>query len=933
MIQTAFANNIRKTFLCLVVLLAFSSAAISQSSVIRGQVTDSSEKKNLVNSSISVMRTKDSVLVAFTRSDQAGNFAFKELPKQKYLVMVTHPRYADYVEQIDLTSNNTPDLGKIFLTLKSQLLEEVIVKNVGAIRIKGDTTEFKADSFYLRPGSTVEDMLQKLPGMQVDKDGKITFQGEAVQKVLVDGEEFFSDDPTIVTKNMLSDAVDRVQVYDKKSDQAAFTGIDDGSKTKTIDLKLKDSRKQGYFGKVELGSDLNKYWDNKAMFNAFKGKRKIALFGVMSNTGKTGLSFDESLNYSSSGGGMEVSDDGGMYMMIGGDDFDGGSFYGAGLPRAWNAGGLYSNKWNGDKISANTSVQYKKLNTVAEQVTQSKYILPDTLYYINETGNSYSSRIRNVASGTYEYKLDSSSSLKITANGYTGTTTSINRSYSENLDEEGRFVNTSDRNVSSMQDNKAMRTGVVYRKKFKKPGRTLSANFNQNYTETISDGYLLSDYKFYDASGGVKQQTATDQQKLKTNMRNSLGGTVSYTQPISKLSILEINYGLTNNNGVSSITTLEKISAGGKYEDVIDSLTNNYGLNVLTNTAGLNYRYAKPKKVNFSFGGNFSRAAFTRTDRRVDTSVNYGFTNIFPRANLNYTLPNSGNLSFNYYGSTRAPSIDQIQPIRDNTDELNQVIGNPNLKQSFNQRFSLNYSKYVMLSETYLSARMSYSNTQNDFSTISFVDQLGKRITQPLNVDGNNSMDAGIYYMRKVKNTPFRINADVNAGLSHNTNFVNNIQNRNTNNRLSFRPGVGYEVAKKFNLNLSTGFNYVNSKSSIRPDEPTKYLTQDHNFRVMVFLPWKMEFTTDAWFALRQKTDAFDRNRNSIQWNAALDKKILKDKGRIRINMFDILNQNIGFERNVSSNFITERTYNRIQRYGMLSFIYNFSKNGQPQAW
>jgi hypothetical protein len=933
MYQSALANPVRKAVLCILVFLSVSLAASAQSAVIKGQVADSSEKKNLVNSSVSVLRKADSVLVAFTRSDEAGNFTLKALPKQNYLILITHPKYADYLETIDLTSNSTPDLGKIFLTLKSQLLQEVIVKNVGAIRIKGDTTEFKADSFYLHAGATVEDMLKKLPGMQVDKDGKIVFQGEAVQKVLVDGEEFFSDDPTIVTKNMLSDAIDRVQVYDKKSDQAAFTGIDDGQKTKTIDLKLKENRKQGYFGKIEVGSDLQKYWDNKGMLNAFKGKRKIALFGITSNTGKTGLDFDELLNYGS--GGMEVGgEEGQMYISIGGgDDYDGGSFYGEGIPKAWNVGGLYSNKWNGDKVSMNTSLQYKKLNTEAQQATQSKYILPDTLYYINERGSSYSSRIRNVLSGTYEYKLDSSSNLKVTANGFTGTTNNVSSTYQENLDEDGKFVNTSNRNVSAMQENKALNTSLVYRKKFKKPGRTVSVNFNQNYNETVSEGLLISDYRFYDLSGAVKQQTSTDQQKLRTSTQNTLRGNISYTQPITKRSILEFNYGLTNSNGVSSITTLEKTAAGSKYEDVVDSLTNNYGLNVLTNAAGVNYRYAKPKKINFSFGANMSRADFTRTDRRVDTSVNYSFTNIFPRANINYTLANSANLSFYYYGNTRAPSIDQIQPIRDNTDELNQVVGNPNLKQAFSQQFSLSYDKYILLQEMYYSARISYRNTLNDFSTISFVDQLGKRITQPLNVDGNNSSSASIYFSKKIKNTPFRLNAQANASISHNTNFVNSIQNKTTNNNLSFRPGASYDVPKKFEISFSSGFNWTNSKSSIRPDQPTKYLTQDHYFRTMIFLPWKMEFSSDANFALRQKTDAFDRNRNAFQWNANLDKKILKEKGRIRISMFDILNQNIGFSRNVSSNFISERTYNRIQRYGMLSFIYNFSKNGQPQSW
>ncbi|MEO6914427.1 MAG: outer membrane beta-barrel protein, partial [Chitinophagaceae bacterium] len=347
----------------------------------------------------------------------------------------------------------------------------------------------------------------------------------------------------------------------------------------------------------------------------------------------------------------------------------------------------------------------------------------------------------------------------------------------------------------------------------------------------------------------------------------------------------------------------------------------------------VNYRYAKPKKFNFSFGGNFSSADFTRTDRRVDTSVHYNFTNLFPRANLNYTLPNSGNLRFNYYGNTRAPSIDQIQPVKDNTDELNQRIGNPNLKQSFSQSFNLNYNKYVLIGDQYMSAGVNYGTTKNAFSSISFVDALGKRITQPTNVNGNHYYGARMYYTKKLGTTPIRLGGSLDASKNFNTNYVNNLINNNKSTDLEIGPSFSWDKAKKFEINIYTGINYVKSVSSIRPDEPTQYWTQNYNVRGLIFLPWKLELSSDASINIRQRTDAFDKNRNAIQWNAGLTKKILKDKGQIRLSMSDILNQNIGFQRDVTSNFINERTYNRIQRYGLLTFIYNFSKNGKPQSW
>jgi hypothetical protein len=925
----------RKSSLLLLLCSCMSYHGISQNITIKGSVSDTSEKKNLTNSVITVLRKADSVMMGFARSDKSGNFILKKIPAGKSIIMVTYPAYADYVDEVTITANSPLDLGKIFMTLKSQLLQEVIVSNAGAIRIKGDTTEFKADSFHMKAGSTIEDLLKKLPGIQVDKNGKITAQGEAVQKVLVDGEEFFSDDPTIVTQNMLSDAVDKVQVYDKKSDQATFTGVDDGVKQKTIDLKLKDSRKKGYFGKIELGTDANKYFNNSAMFNAFKKKRKFSVFGIMSNTGKTGLDWQERDKYNSSGS-IDFSDDGNVsFSGGGGDDLGyGGSFYGEGLPTAWNIGALYSNKWDNDKISFNTGYQYRKINTEARGLTQSKYILPDTLYYINDNGNSYSSSFRNSLNGTYEYQLDSSSSLKVTASGYTGKSVTLNDSYAESLDADGKFVNTSTRHTSANADTKSLNTTILYRKKFKKAGRTISFNANQNYNDTESDGFLNADYKYYDGAGNVKKEETTDQQKIKGNTRSGINGRLVYTEPLSKRAILEFNYSLTNALSRSGVSTLEKTpGSGSKYENIIDSLSNDYSLNVLTNSGGVNYRYAKPKKVNFGFGANFSKAGYTRKDVKADTSVAYSFANFFPRANLNIVLPNGANFYLNYYGSTRAPSIDQIQPVKDNTDLLNQRIGNPNLKQSFNQRISGSYSSYKLLSQRNFYTSFNYSTTNNDFSTINFVDQLGRRISQPVNIQGNHSFGGYAYFYQKLKKPNARVGLNASFNTNHNTGFINTLENVNNSLNLSAGPNISFEKEKKFEITLRPQLSYTKTTSSIRPDEPTKYFTQEHQVYVYVALPLKFEFNTDCTFSIRQKTDAFDKNNNVIKWNARIDKKFLKkDAAVLRLAAFDILDQNIGFQRNVNSNFISERTYDTFRRYLMLSIIWNFNKNGsQPQ--
>ena len=258
---------------------------------------DTLEKKGLKNASILLLRPADSILLYHTRTDAAGHFQFPHVPTGHYLLLTTYPSYADYVDELEVRDTGSLDLSTIPMVLRSQLLEEVVVKGTGAVRIKGDTTEFNADSFRTEAGATVEDLLKKLPGIQVDRNGKITAQGEAIKKVLVDGEEFFGDDPTLVTQNLRADMIDKVQVFDKKSDQATFTGIDDGQREKTINLKLKDSKKNGYFGRLTAGGGSDGYYDEEAMANYFRKKEKIAGYGIISNTGKTGLNWSERDNY------------------------------------------------------------------------------------------------------------------------------------------------------------------------------------------------------------------------------------------------------------------------------------------------------------------------------------------------------------------------------------------------------------------------------------------------------------------------------------------------------------------------------------------------------------------------------------------------------------------------------------------------------------
>lgn len=922
----------KKTTALLFVLFIISIPVLAQEAAIKGTVIDTSEKRNLSNAVIALLRPADSVLVQFTRSNKDGNFSLQKLPPGKFIVMVTRPAYADYFDQVEVKPGATLDLGKLAVILKSQLLKEVVVSHkLGAIRIKGDTTEYIADSFKLTAGATVEDLLKKLPGIQVDKDGKITAQGEQVQKVLVDGEEFFSDDPTIATRGLTADAVTKVQTFDKKSDQAEFTGIDDGEKTKTINLQLKEDRKKGYFGKAELGTDFNKFWNNNLMLNAFKGKRKFSAYGIMSNNGKTGLDWEEGTNYGNSN---NDGDDEGSYDSY--DEFSNSNYWGEGLPKGWNGGLHYSNKWNEDKIHLNGSYQYNKLNTEAQGTTVNQYILPDsTNLYTNEYGNSFRTRDRNRINGLYEVKLDSLASLKITAQGSKGTNFSKSRFHQESLNDEGDTLSIIDRETTVDGEKNNFNSSILWRQKFRKQGRTLSVSAKQNYTENISNGIYASDNAYY-KNNRVDSTKFLDQQKLIENTTLQVNSRISYTEPLSKRALLEFNYSIDNNHRESGIATLEKTVPGAKlYEERIDTLSNEYSFNVLTQAGGINYRYAKPKRLNFSFGMNVSNAAYTRKDLKGDSAVDYSFTNFYPQAKIEWTMPGNGNLRFQYNGSTQAPNIDQIQPIRDITDQMNIRVGNPELKQAFRHSFQMRYNGYKLLSERGMYASVYFTATQNDFSSVNILDlNTGKRITMPVNVDGNYRSNGYFGYEKKIKKLGVFIGLQGQYNFNHNTNYVGELKNVNNSYTIGLGPQIRYRKEKKFELYASVSFNRNESKTSLRSDLVTKYWTTDSWFDMMVFLPWKMEVATYGSVNIRQKTSVFDKNNNVVRWNARIDRKLFKnDVARIRLTATDILNQNIGFNRNINSNFISERTYDTIRRNFMLSFIWNFSKNGKPVSW
>ncbi len=919
----------KKTTILTIFFVASYFFSSAQTASVKGVTTDTSSKQNLSNTVISLLHSKDSILYKFTRSDAKGNFELKNLKAGDYVLLITYPAYADYVDHVNLTDTTSLNL-KVPMTLKAHLLKEVIVRQtISAIKIKGDTTEFAADSFKVQPDASVEDLLKKLPGIQVDKNGQITAQGEKVQKVLVDGEEFFGDDPTLVTQNLRADMVDKVQVYDKKSDQATFTGIDDGEKQKTINLKLKDNKKNGYFGKINAGAGTDGYHDTQAMLNIFKNKQKLAGYGIISNTGTSSLNWQDRDNYGESWlSGADYDETNGYFFIEGNDDeldsWD-GRYNGKGFPLVQTGGLHYNNKWDDDKQSLNGNYKILQLHVNGGDTTNAQYILPDTLYYNNSSQRFNNRILRNRANGNYEYQFDSTSSIKIIADGGMDHKITNGLYYTEALAIDSSLVNQGDRRISTIGDNRSVNSNILWRKKLKKKGRTISINLKENFSSNESTGYLYANNNFY--TDGASQKQITDQYKTNHTETVSFDSKITYTEPLTKVSSLVFNYGVIVNNSNSERNSFNK-SVNGKYTDLDSIYSNDYVFNVFTHRAGMSYNLFQ-KKIKFNFGSNVGFTNFNQKDMHADSSISRNFVNWYPQANFSYMFSQQRRLSLRYNGSTQQPTIQQIQPVRTNDDPLNIAIGNPDLKPAFRSNVSLFFSDYKVLTERGIWTNVNYNFTENSISSKDYVDSLGRRVYQSVNLNGNRSFNSYIGYHFKIKkiNTWMGFNGDFNN--TRYVNIVNNVLNVTKSGNYRFGFDINKEKEKKYSVNLSPSATYTNSTSSIQKDVKTKYWTFDINTNFDIFLPLKFQIHSNCEFNFRQKTNVFDNNTNVILWNAWVGKKFLKkDALLIKVSGNDLLNQNIGFDRTVNSNYISQTTYGTIQRFFLVSVVWNFNKAG-----
>ena len=928
-----------KYFYSLLVLVIISLGASAQrNGSIKGVLTDTLAKQPVGGATLTILQRKDSSLVSFSMTDNNGRFEMRGLANGDYRLLITHVNYHNSNKYFSITDNKKEvDLGNLVFHDAAKVLAEVVVTaEAPPVTMIADTIQYNAGSFKVQPNASVEDLLKKLPGVKVEKDGTVKAQGEKVNKVLVDGKEFFGNDPKIATRNLPADAIDKVQVYDRQSDQAQLTGFDDGNSEKTINLKLKKDKKKGLFGKAMAGGGTNERYEGRFNVNSFKGARQFSAIGMANNDNAEGFSFFDMLNFSGelnrlrqggSGGNINITVSGNDASAMGGM---GGNNNGI---TSTQAGGINYNNIIGKKTDFQSNYFYSRYNPQTESHSQRQYFLPDSTYFSNQ--NAFTDNI----TGSHRLNLnadiiiDSFHSLKITPSfGYQDAKTSSYSDYGNFSDLQQQSVEGVSRNLGNNRGFN-FRNDLLFRKKFRRKGRTFSFSLQNSINSTDGEGSLESINKFYNHLNGSHQRTDSINQRYYTNGDlNGYTARIAYTEPIFKRSLIELSTSKSNTRSIAEKQTFDYNKQNGKYDDLNNLLTNDYENTYGYMQAGLRLRTQK-KKFNYSLGVSWQQAELEgKIIAGIKDSVIYKkYNNLLPNARLQYNFTRYRNLVVNYATNTNQPSASQLQPVPDNTDPLNIKIGNPGLDQEFSHIMRMQFTSINPFKNRNLFMFLNLIKTDNKivnddvyFGNI--------KTTHPVNVNGVYNLNGDISFGFPITAIKGMINISNNASYFRNKQVVNG--EVNTSNTFTTGPDIRLDLrfGEKANLSVGGGINYNKTNYTLSSARDAEYMSQRYTTDFDWQLPKNFFFATDFVYTINnQLSDGF--NAKVPFWNASISKQFLRfNRGELKLKAYDLLNKNVGVSRNSNQNYIEDIRQRNLQRFFLLSFTYSLNKNGLGQG-
>jgi hypothetical protein len=904
---------------------------------VKGRVVDGDSSFALPKASVRIAPVSDSSKARMMVADTSAQFNFSGLDTGNYFITISFTGYDVSRQRVSVIDSMT-DLGDIRVYRKLGALGNVtVVGRTPPARQKGDTTELNASAFKVNPDATTEDLIKKAPGITVE-NGVVTAQGEEVKKVTIDGREFFGDDASAALKNLPAEVVDKIQVFDRASDQAQLTGVDDGNSVKSINIVTRADMRNGQFGRIYAGYGTDERYASGASVNIFKGDRRINLLGLFNNVNQQNFSGEDLLGVSgsaNSGRGNRGRGGGG------GNNFQVGMQ--PGIAKTNAAGINYSDLWLNRKMTVTGSYFFNNSRTDARSQTSRELFLPgDSSQFYNEEKSTVSYNTNHRVNMRMEYKIDSNNTLIVAPSLSLQENNSDNKLVGVNTTELSKVINSTINKRHNEGNAYNLRADINYRHAFDKRGRSLTLSLNGGGNHSSGNVNL-------DAISGFADSTdflALDTVRQLTNSRSSgynINPGISYSEPLGK-GLLQFNYSHPYSKSNADQLNNFYDKATGAYTDFDTTLSNKFLNTVNANNAGVSYRVGD-QSGQFSVGVNYQGTTLN-SDQEFPFAgnVHKTFENILPNLQFRKNFTKQSNLRINYRTSVNAPSVNQLQNVVNNSNPLFITSGNPFLNQSYthflNGRYSLaNPTKgnsffaglFLQLVNDYIT-NATYIPSQDSVIAKGIVLRKGAQLSIPANLDGYKRGRAFLTYGFAIK--PIKTNLNLNAGFNYvrTPGLINNVQNISDNYSVNAGITLASNISEYIDYNLSYSGNFNRVNNTLQPQLNNKYYYHSIGLKVNLL-------TKSGWFILNDLSNqvysglADGYNQDFWLWNLSAGKKFLKNRrGELRASVFDLLKQNQSISRNVTDSYIEDVQTVVLQQYFMLTFTYTLRNFGQQAA-
>ncbi len=905
---------------------------------VSGRLTDASEKTPIAGAHIFLKQETSNKGYALT-SDTNGKFQFKKVPAGNYQLSISFIGYKKHIQNIKV-GTKAIRLGQIKMQRGLELQEVKVVEKVTAAVQKGDTTEFNAMAYKTLPDASAEDLVEKMPTIIIE-DGKVQAQGEDVKEVLVDGRPFFGEDPNAALKNLPAEVIDKIQVFDKQSEQAQFTGFDDGESSKTINIITKINMRNGQFGKIYGGYGYQEKYSAGGNINFFNGNRRLSIVGMTNNINKQNFTTEDLLGVVGSSGKGKRGGRGGRKR--GGKGGKGGKKGGGSSASDFkvsqqggittsNAIGLnYSDKW-GRNIDITASYFFSHADNETEQSVEQQYYDSESLQELYEEENQRTStNINHKFNTTVRYTLDKKNSFvfrpKLTWQGNDGREniigqTSLNNALLAQLD------NSFNADLSALNFNNFL----IWKHRFDTRRRTFSAGIKFGYSPKQGSSYLFAQDSS-DPDAQLMQQHATfDQNKWNASAN------LQYTEPIGQSSMLMLNYRSSFQQETSEKETYDYNEVGEEYDLFNSELSNIFSNDYLTQQAGGGLMYRQGLLMTM-VRANVQRADLLNNQTEpYDATTEKTFWNVMPMAMIRYGKKRSNQIMIRYNAKSELPSITKLQNVIDNSNPLQLSVGNPELNQSLTHRLYFKYSKtntekssifFFMLSGNYTQDYIANSTylSAKDFPDPIDIEVLeGAQISRPTNVDGYYNLRSFLTYGFPIKLISSNLNIDLAGNYTHSPGLINGEKNWTNTTATGLGFTLSSNLARIIDFKLSSRTSYNISNNTLQEQSNTTYLNQKTHIKFKMILNNGFLFRTDVTHQLYEGLSS-KFNSDYLLVNASIGMKLFKNKrGEISLSVFDLMKQNTSLSRNVTESYTEDIQTNTLQQYFMLSFRYDIRR-------